>query len=77
VNKSPGSAGIGLEFYKANWGAMQGDIGAMINQMFMERKVSAHHKASVSEEIASMWYVYVVVYDIGPNNERLHVNRLV
>ena len=33
------------------------------------------HMACVSEEIASMWYI--VVHDIVPNNERLHVMRLV
>jgi len=41
----------------------------------MDAGVEKLHKASVSEEIASMWYI--VLYDIGPNNERLHVNRLV
>ena len=47
VNKTPGSAGIGLEFFNANWAKIQGDIGAMMNQMLMERKVSAHHKHGV------------------------------
>jgi len=40
-NKAPGSDGIGLEFYKANWATIEDNIGAMMNQMFMERKVSA------------------------------------
>jgi len=31
--------------------------------------------ASVSEEIASIWYI--VMHDIVPTNERLHVIRLV
>jgi len=47
VNKTPGSDGIRLEFYNANWAKMQGDFGGMMNQMFMERKVSAHHKHAV------------------------------
>jgi len=33
------------------------------------------HTAWVSEEIASMWYI--VLHDIVPTNERLHVIRLV
>jgi len=43
-NKAPGSDGIGLQFYKANWATIQDDIGAMMNQMFMERKLSAQQK---------------------------------
>jgi len=46
-NKAPGSDAIGLEFYKANWATIQDDIGAMMNQMFMERKVSAQQKHGV------------------------------
>ena len=46
-NKAPGSVGIGLEFYRANWATIQDDIGAMMNQMFMERKVSAQQKHGV------------------------------
>ena len=46
-NKAPGSDSIGLEFYKANWATIQDDIGVMMNQMFMERTVSAHHKHGV------------------------------
>ena len=43
-NKAPMSDGIGLEFYKANRATIPDDIGAMMNQMFMERKVSAQQK---------------------------------
>ena len=43
-NKASGSDGIGLQFYKANWAAVQDDVGAMMNQMFMDRKVSAQQK---------------------------------
>ena len=46
-NKAPGSDGIGLEFYQANRATIQDDIGAMMNQMFMERKVSAQQKHGV------------------------------
>jgi len=46
-NKASGSDGIGLEFYKANWATLQDDIAAMMNQMFMERKVSAQQKHGV------------------------------
>ena len=46
-NKAPGSDSIGLEFYKANWATIQDVIGVMMNQMFMERTVSAHHKHGV------------------------------
>jgi len=41
----------------------------------MEAGVEKLHKASVTEEIASMWHI--VLHDKVPNNERLHVNRLV
>ena len=44
---APGSDGIGLEFYKANWATIQDDIGAMMNIMFMEIKVSAQQKHGV------------------------------
>jgi len=33
------------------------------------------HTARLSEEITSMWYI--VVHDIVPTNDRLHVIRLV
>ena len=46
-NKDPGSDGIGLEFYKENWAKIQDDIGAMMNQMFMERNLSAQQKHGV------------------------------
>ena len=46
-NKAPGSDGIGLEFYKANWASIQGYIGAMINEMFTKRNVSAQQKHGV------------------------------
>jgi len=46
-NKAPGSCGIGLEFYKANWAMIQDDIGAMMNQMCMERKESAQQRNRV------------------------------
>jgi hypothetical protein len=46
-NNAPGSDGIGLEFYKANWATIQDDIGVMMNQMFMERRVSAQQKHGV------------------------------
>jgi len=46
-NKAPGSDGIGLEFYKAKWATIQDGIGAMMNQMFAERKVSAQPKHGV------------------------------
>jgi len=41
------SDGIGLEFYKANWATIQDDIGAMMNQKFMDRNVPAQHKHGV------------------------------
>ena len=37
-NKAPGSDSERLEFYKANWATIKDDIGAMRNQMYMERK---------------------------------------
>ena len=46
-SKALGSDGIGLEFYKANWTTIQDDVGAMMNQMFMERKVSTQQKHDV------------------------------
>jgi len=46
-NKAPGNYGIGLEFYMANWATIQDDTAAMMNQMFMERKVSAQQKHRV------------------------------
>jgi hypothetical protein len=46
-NKAPGSDGTGLEFYKANWETIQDDICAMMNQMFMEKKVSVQQKHGV------------------------------
>ena len=45
--KAPGIDGIGLEFYKANLATIQNDIGAMMNQMLMERKESAQQKHGV------------------------------
>ena len=46
-NKAPGSDGIGLEFYKVNWATIKDDTRAMMNQMFMERKVSTQQKHGV------------------------------
>jgi hypothetical protein len=39
--KAPGSDGLGLEFYKANWATIKEDMGELMNQMFMERRVTA------------------------------------
>ena len=47
TNKAAGIEGIGLEFNKANWATIQNNISAMMNQMFMERNVSAQQKHGV------------------------------
>jgi len=46
-NKAPRNDGIGLEFYKANWETMLGDIRDMMNQIFLERKVSVQQNHGV------------------------------
>jgi hypothetical protein len=38
---------LGWSFYKANWATIKDDIGALMNQMFMERNVSTQHKHGV------------------------------
>jgi len=43
-NKAPGSDGICLEFYKVIWETTKDDILAIINQMFIERKVTDQQK---------------------------------
>jgi len=45
--KAPGSDGIGLEFYKINWATIKEDIRELMNQMFMERKMSTKQKHGV------------------------------
>ena len=42
--KAPGSDGLGLELYKANWAAIKDNIGKLMKQMFIERKVSPQQK---------------------------------
>ena len=46
-NKASGISGIRLEFYKANRITIKDYIGATMNQMFIERKVSAQQKHGV------------------------------
>jgi len=45
--KAPGSDGLGLEFYKANWATNKDDMGELMNKMFIERKVSPQQKHGV------------------------------
>ena len=45
--KAPWSDGLGLEFYKANWATIKDNMGELMNQMFIERKVSPQQKHGV------------------------------
>ena len=45
--KAPGSDRLVLEFYKANWATIKDDMGELMNQMFIERKVSPQQKHGV------------------------------
>jgi len=42
-NEAPGSDGIGLEFYKANWTALKDDLCTVMNRMHMG-KLSQRNK---------------------------------
>jgi len=45
--KAPGSDRFGWEFYKVNWATIRDDMGELMNQMFIERKVSPQQKHGV------------------------------
>jgi hypothetical protein len=45
-NKTSGSDGISLEFYKANW-TVKDDLYTVINQMYMGKTITAHQKHGV------------------------------
>ena len=47
-HKAPGSDGIGQEFLKATWETTKNDILTVLNQMFVEGKISDQQKHSVS-----------------------------
>jgi hypothetical protein len=38
--KAPETDGLGLQIYKANWATIKFDMGELMKQMFIERKVS-------------------------------------
>jgi hypothetical protein len=45
--KAPGNDGLGWKFYKANWATIKDDMGELMNEMFIERKVSPQQKHGV------------------------------
>jgi hypothetical protein len=46
-NKAPGRDGMCLEFFKATWGFVKGNMLALFNQMFMEGKISEKQKSGI------------------------------
>ena len=46
-NKSPGSDGIGIEFYTTNWEIIKEDISEILDQMFLQRIITTQQKQGV------------------------------
>jgi hypothetical protein len=46
-NKAPGRDGIGLEFFKATWGVLKGDMLELFTQMFEGNELSGQQKRRV------------------------------
>ena len=46
-NKAPRREGIGLEFFKAAWGALKDDVLDLFTQMFTNNNISEQQKRGV------------------------------
>lgn len=46
-NKTPGSDGIGWEFYKATWSTIKDDLYTTLNEMYMEKTITSQQKQGI------------------------------
>lgn len=47
-NKTPGSDCVGREFYKANWSTIENALCAVLNQMYMEERITTQQKYGIT-----------------------------
>jgi hypothetical protein len=46
-NKAPGADGLGIEFYKTNWGTIGTDMLEVMNHMFIHQKITPNQKHGI------------------------------